>query len=274
MTSPTPSLPARFGPDRLILCLAALAIAVAAVALPSPARAQFEAEPVAAEAEPSDPEPVIEAEAEGPSDATIAQRLSGIFAEIEPLSGVAVEVRSGVVTLSGTVTTNADIERAERIAQRVSGVVTVENDLRRNLEVSDNLDPLAGQVTDRLEEIRSGLPLVAIAVLIVALFWLAGSLIARFDGLWRAVMPNAFLAELAAAGVRVIAVLTGFIVALDLLEATALLGAFLGSAGVIGLAVGFAIRDTVDNYVSSIMLSIRQPFRANDHVVIGEFEGR
>ena len=72
---------------------------------------------------------------------------------------------------------------------------------------------------------------------------------------------------------RVVFVIIGLIVALDLLEATALLGAFLGSAGVIGLAVGFAIRDTVDNYVSSIMLSIRQPFRANDHVVIGAFEG-
>ena len=42
----------------------------------------------------------------------------------------------------------------------------------------------------------------------------------------------------------------------------------------IGIALGFAVRDTVDNYVSSLMLSLRQPFRANDHVVIEGHEGR
>ena len=62
--------------------------------------------------------------------------------------------------------------------------------------------------------------------------------------------------------------------ALEVLGATALLGAVLGGAGVVGIALGFAVRDTVDNYVSSLMLSLRQPFRANDHVVIEANEGR
>ena len=66
----------------------------------------------------------------------------------------------------------------------------------------------------------------------------------------------------------------GLVAALQILEATALLGAVLGGAGVIGIALGFAVRDTVDNYVSSLMLSLRQPFRANDHVVIEGHEGR
>jgi small-conductance mechanosensitive channel len=43
---------------------------------------------------------------------------------------------------------------------------------------------------------------------------------------------------------------------------------------VLGLALGFAVRDTIGNYVSSLMLSLRQPFRPNEHVVIDEHEGR
>lgn len=74
--------------------------------------------------------------------------------------------------------------------------------------------------------------------------------------------------------VRVVNIVADLIVALQILGATALLGLVLGSAGVIGIALGFAVRDTVDNYVSSLMLSIRQPFRANDHVLIGDSEGR
>ncbi|MEE4154738.1 MAG: mechanosensitive ion channel domain-containing protein [Erythrobacter sp.] len=256
--------------------LRAIALALALLLAPGTASAQLDlgAEPARDEASAPEPEPIIETADTPATDAAIAERLEGIFAEIEPLAAIAVRVDSGVVTLSGSVTTRADIERAERIAERVSGVVTVENRLERNLEVAENLDPLAGRVAEGLAAIRAGLPLLGIALAIVALFWLAGSALARLDRLWRAITPNAFLAELVATSVRVVVIIAGLIVALDLLEAGALLGALLGSAGVIGLAVGFAIRDTVDNYVSSIMLSVRQPFRANDHVVIGTFEGR
>jgi small-conductance mechanosensitive channel len=48
----------------------------------------------------------------------------------------------------------------------------------------------------------------------------------------------------------------------------------LGGAGVLGLALGFAMRDTIENYVSSLMLSLRQPFQANDMVRIDSCEGR
>jgi small-conductance mechanosensitive channel len=82
------------------------------------------------------------------------------------------------------------------------------------------------------------------------------------------------MAELVATFVRFMFIVLGLVAGLELLGATALLGAVLGGAGVIGIALGFAVRDTVDNYVSSLMLSLRQPFRANDHVVIEGHEGR
>ena len=101
-----------------------------------------------------------------------------------------------------------------------------------------------------------------------------GYLLASFERLWRKITPNAFLADLLATLVRFVFVVLGIVARLEVLGATALLGAVLGGAGVIGIAIGFAIRDTVDNYVSSLMLSLRQPFRANDHVVIEGHEGR
>ena len=66
----------------------------------------------------------------------------------------------------------------------------------------------------------------------------------------------------------------GIVIALDIIGAGALLGAVLGGAGVVGIALGFAMRDTIENYVASLMLSLRQPFRANDHVLIDDKEGR
>jgi small conductance mechanosensitive channel len=58
------------------------------------------------------------------------------------------------------------------------------------------------------------------------------------------------------------------VLALDLLNLTALLSTILGAAGIVGLAIGFAVRDTVENFIASIMLSMRQPFRPKDLVEI------
>ena len=69
-------------------------------------------------------------------------------------------------------------------------------------------------------------------------------------------------------------VLLGVLVALNLLGATSLIGAVLGSAGVVGLVLGFAFKDIAENYIAGILLSIRRPFNPGDMVRIDSHEGR
>lgn len=207
------------------------------------------------------------------TDSAIAGRLHEIYREIDGLEPTQVAVDSGVVTLSGSVAKPEDIDRANQIAQRVAGVVAVQNNLKRAGDVSQNLAPVLERLNDRLRQIVLILPLLAIALVIIILFWVLGSLLARARSFWTRITPNSFLADLMATTTRLLVILMGLVIALDLLGATTLLGAILGSAGVVGLAIGFAVKGTVDNYVSSLMLSIRQPFRANDHVIIGDREG-
>lgn len=216
---------------------------------------------------------ILTTESTGTDDA-IGQRLTGIYQELDGLQQTQVAVDSGVVTLSGSVTEPRDIDRARQIALRVKGVVAVQNSLQRDSNVSQNLAPVLSRLQERLQQAVQMSPLLVIALFIVILFWLIGSGVARAKSIWTRISPNSFLADLIATSVRLALTLIGVVIALDLLGATTLLGAILGSAGVIGLAIGFAVKDTIDNYVSSIMLSIRQPFRANDHVVIGDREGR
>jgi small-conductance mechanosensitive channel len=91
---------------------------------------------------------------------------------------------------------------------------------------------------------------------------------------WDRISPNAFIAGLYRQAFRVASGIVGIVVALDVMGAAALLGTILGAAGIIGLAIGFAVRDTVENFVASIMLSLRQPFRPNDLVEIEGDVGR
>ncbi len=218
-------------------------------------------------------EQVIEATQDEGSDQRIESRLKDIFSELPAFQAVSVEVNEGVVSLSGTVSDSESINRAANIAARVSGVVTVENSLERDLSVENNLSVI-GKTSGLLKGFLELLPLLGIAVVTAFLIGAIGYFIAGFSPLWSRIAPNAFLADLLRSAIRFAFVVGGIIIALDMLGASTLMGAVLGGAGVIGIALGFAMRDTVENYVASLMLSLRQPFRANDHVLIDDKEGR
>ncbi|WP_126172144.1 mechanosensitive ion channel family protein [Altericroceibacterium xinjiangense] len=217
--------------------------------------------------------PEIEARQEAGSDQAVSQRISSIFSEIPALAGVRANVREGVVTLTGTVTDAEDKARAEVIASRISGVVTVENQIERDVSVGSRLGVL-GTFSEQLTTLVAALPLIAVAVLAALLIAGLGYAIASLESLWRRVTPNSFLAELIASAIRFAFIVAGALVALNILGAGTLLGAVLGGAGVVGIALGFSLRDIIENYVASVMLSLRQPFRPNELVKIEDYEGR
>ena len=211
--------------------------------------------------------------ASGPSDAQVAQRLSGIFAQLSDTQEVSVSVTNSVVTLSGEAANTEAAERAVAIAGRTDGVVAVQDDITRTLAVSDNVTPLIGQASDLGTQFVRALPLIAAALASLVGLYLLGRFLAGRKALIRRLAGNPFLAELIATAIRLIFFVIGVITALNILGATALIGTVLGGAGILGIALGFGVRDTVENYVASLLLSIRQPFRAQDHVVIDGQEG-
>ena len=251
---------------RILAALALMAAVPAAALLPSAPEPEATAEPAA-------PVQTIDDTLDDGADERMRGRIEGIFAELPAFQAVDVAVSQGVVTLSGQVPKQEDIARAEAIAGRVSGVVTVENGLERDVSISAEGTGIAS-LADKWSGFVAMLPLIGLALLVWAGISLVGYLLAGFGALWHRLAPNSFLAELIASAIRFAFVVGGLVVALDIIGASALLGAVLGGAGVIGLALGFALRETIENYVASLMLSLRQPFRANDWVLIDDLEGR
>jgi len=250
-----------------LAALAAFTLAVPAAALLPAADAPAPEAEATAETGP------IDDTQDSGADARIRQRIADIFGQIPALAKIDVAVNEGVVSLSGIVPADTDIERADTIASRIEGVVTVENSLERDVSVGEGLS-IFERLGERASDLVALLPLLLLSVMVGLAIAVVGYVIAGFGALWRRIAPNAFLAELIQSAIRFAFIIGGLVIALDILGATALLGAVLGGAGVIGLALGFAMRDTVENYVASLMLSLRQPFRANDHVLIDDMEGR
>jgi small-conductance mechanosensitive channel len=207
------------------------------------------------------------------SDQQIAERIQGILLQIESLEAVTVSVNEGVIQLAGEAPNAIAAERAVDIARRVEGAIAVSDGITRTLDLEGNLSPMLAGTRDKLLQWARALPLVLIAVIIFSIVAFAAHRLAGRSSLWSRLAPNPFLGQLLAQAVRLAGIILGLLLALNVLGATALMGTILGSAGVLGLAISFAVKDSMENYISSIMLSIRQPFRAQDHVVIADYEG-
>lgn len=136
-----------------------------------------------------------------------------------------------------------------------------------------NFDTVLQRLLQEVYDLLAALPLLGVALLVLWAAWIAGGWLSRRNVLDRVSKRNPFLRELTRTTVRWVVALLGLLVALEILDATALVGALLGTAGVLGIALGFAFKDTLENYLAGILMSVRQPFSPRDHVVIDGNEG-
>ncbi|WP_299877993.1 mechanosensitive ion channel family protein [uncultured Sulfitobacter sp.] len=219
-------------------------------------------------AQTNQPSGTITVEDSAAADAAIANRIRDILGELDGYDDITVTVSSGIVTLRGTTLDMPAAARLSELVGRVEGVVAIENDVAETTDVARRLNPAVERFRDRMKQAIAFLPLALIAVTVFVLIILFGFFIARLRQPWERLSPNAFIADIYRQIIRLLFIVGGLVVALDIVGATALLSGILGAAGIVGLAIGFAVRDTVENFIASIMLSIRQPFRPNDTVEI------
>ncbi|WP_342070407.1 mechanosensitive ion channel domain-containing protein [Yoonia algicola] len=210
----------------------------------------------------------IATETSAQQDAAIALRIREILGELGDYDDVTVTVSEGVVTLRGTTPSTVEAVALDPLAARVQGVVAVRNQVSETTDIGDRINPAIDRFRARLDQFIAFVPLALIAGAVFALVVFFGFALARMRQPWERLAPNTFIAEIYRQLLRIAFVIFGIVIALDIVNATALLSTILGAAGIIGLALGFAVRDTVENFIASVMLSFRQPFRPNDTVEI------
>ena len=206
-------------------------------------------------------------------DKAITTRLLAITSAISGMEQITASTEAGVLTLRGDVANAQLKEEVLAIARRLDGVVYVQDMLQEQLAVRSRLAPAAEKFEQMLTKAVQMLPLLVLALLAVLCFSWLGGWLARHST-W---LQRFGLTELASnLGVRFIRVLVtgiGVLIALELLDATALVSAALGVAGVIGIALGFAFRNIVENYLAGVLLSTRNPFAIGDQIQVGDFTG-
>lgn len=206
-------------------------------------------------------------------DLRILRRLEDLLTELRGYENVTIEVRGGIVIFTGRTVDPEKQEALNQIAARIEGVVAVENRVEVSLDVAERVTPVAERLWRRALAGINAAPVLLVAALTgLALTW-AGFQIAKLHWPWDRIAPNEFMADVLRQIIRLIAILAGLMIFLDILGAGALMTKVFGAMGIVGLAVGFAVRDTVENFIASIMLSLRTPFRPREFVEIGGDQG-
>lgn len=81
------------------------------------------------------------------------------------------------------------------------------------------------------------------------------------------------LNQLARKFVRLLGIVIGFIIALQILDLEKAASTFLAGAGLVGLALGFAFQDLSANFISGVAMAIRRPVRVGDLVETNDVLG-
>lgn len=201
-------------------------------------------------------------------------RMQTVFGNIRDFANVQVAVQGGVVRLTGTVAGSEASEKAEELAGNFEGVLYVENDIVEATDVETRVTPALTRIQAYWDRAIANLPAFGIAVLVLLFF----GLLARFVFGWTAPFERMGVSPLVHGLLRrlisTVLFTVGLVLALDILDVTALVGAVLGTAGVVGLALGFAFQDIVENYLAGVLMSVRNPFAVNDLVKVGEHQGK
>lgn len=256
-------------------CLGAIAHVPVALAQDAVTRALLKEEAKQASADTKAEAPVEQPrdEVPTPTDAVLARAVAKRLHNIPDYGDVTVTATGRVVRLEGVVTSQADRAHAEQVASQQRGVVAVENDIQLSNRLTDRVQEALRQVLAKLIGLVAKIPLLFVGLVVVTAAWWAGRGLGRRVHLSR-FTKNPYIDAMAGRIIRWIVLLIGILLALDLLEATTVVGALLGSAGIVGIAIGFAFRDIAENYVSGILLSLRRPFAPGDQIVVDKYEGK
>jgi small conductance mechanosensitive channel len=68
-------------------------------------------------------------------------------------------------------------------------------------------------------------------------------------------------------------ILLGLLIALVILFPTFTVGDLISLLGISGVAIGFAFRDILQNYLAGILLLLADPFEIGDQIIVNDFEG-
>lgn len=208
------------------------------------------------------------------SDAKIQKRLNDILAAVGGYDETQIKVVSGVAILSGWVDEKIQAEWVHDLATRMDGIVAVQSLIATHPKDILDISPARDEISGFNVAVMRQLPTIVLAISVLLISLLLFFLVSF--GLRRALakkIPSPLLLSAAAKVLAIPIFLLGLYLALRISGLAGLAFTVLGGTGLLGIVLGLGLKNSFDDYASSILLSIKKPFRPGDWVSIGDHEG-
>lgn len=202
------------------------------------------------------------------SDREIKTRLTNILKSTGWFENIDVEVREGVVFLNGRASSEERRDWAGKLAGNTQDVAAVVNRMQVVERPLFDFSPAFSELRHISEKTVQTLPLLGLGFLVLVLAAMLAKLAAQGA---RKVLENRLKPLLRDVSARVISIpilILGVYLALQIVGLTRLAATVLGGTGLIGLIAGIAFRDILENFLASILISVRNPFKIGDMVEI------
>ncbi len=139
--------------------------------------------------------------------------------------------------------------------------------MSEDFSIHDSISNLWEKLDGWMDAIILKLPNFAVAILVMIVFYILARLIKRFARriLFKK-LGDESIKQILSKLIYNIVLLIGFFVALGVLQLDKVLTSILAGAGVMGLAIGFALQGTLSNTISGFMLSFQPKVRIGDFI--------
>jgi small conductance mechanosensitive channel len=207
-------------------------------------------------------------------DDEIRRRIADILKTTSWFGEPKVTVQEGVVFLKGTTENNESKQWAGDLAKNTEGVVAVVNQIEVAPTTLWDFNPTFQVLNDLARGLVRSLPLIVVAVVVIALSWIFARLtvyVLRRRLLARSL--SRLLREVLARAGGMLVMIVGLYLVLRIAGLTQLALTVVGGTGLIGLVLGIAFRDITENFLASLFLSLQQPFREGDLVEVANVTG-
>jgi len=234
-----------------------------------------EDKPVSAKAPDGKPEPPGKVDVQPVAkDDEIRRRIADILKTTSWFGEPKVTVQEGVVFLKGTTENDESRQWAGDLAKNTEGVVAVVNQIEVAPTTVWDFDPTFQVLNDLARGLVRLLPLIVVAVVVIALSWIFARLtVYVLRRRLLALSLSRLLREVLARAGGIVVMLVGLYLVLRIAGLTQLALTVVGGTGLIGLVLGIAFRDITENFLASLFLSLQQPFREGDLVEVANITG-
>ena len=141
-------------------------------------------------------------------------------------------------------------------------------------QVARSWDKLSVKLSSWIDSLVLYLPNFLLAIIVFIIFLFAAKYIAKLaNQIFRRSIRQDSIRVMSVRLVKILIVLIGFFVALGVMNLSTLLASVLGAAGVIALAVGLALQDTLSNTFSGVIISFLPKLQIGDWIETNGFSG-